>query len=57
MCRGNFFITLDSDDTCTNDALETFVNEWNKIPKQEQKNITAYPAVHMIRMVKLTEHK
>lgn len=37
MCRGNFFITLDSDDTCTNDALETFVNEWNKIPKQEQK--------------------
>ncbi|MFR7428157.1 MAG: hypothetical protein ACLUT7_08165 [Ruminococcus sp.] len=57
MCRGNFFITLDSDDTCTNDALETFVNEWNKIPKQEQKNITVYPAVHMIRMVKLTEHK
>lgn len=37
MCSGNFFITLDSDDTCTNDALETFVNEWNKIPKQEQK--------------------
>ena len=34
--RGRFFITLDSDDACTDDALEVFVNEWNKIPAGEQ---------------------
>ena len=36
ICRGEFFITLDSDDACTNDALETFLSEWNKIPADKQ---------------------
>ncbi|HCB96145.1 MAG TPA: glycosyltransferase family 2 protein [Ruminococcus sp.] len=36
ICRGKFFITLDSDDACTDDALEVFLREWNKIPKEEQ---------------------
>lgn len=57
MCRGNFFITLDSDDTCTNDALETFVNEWNKIPKQEQKKYYGISCRTYDKDGKLTEHK
>lgn len=36
ICRGRFFITLDSDDACTDDALETFLSEWNKIPSEKQ---------------------
>ncbi|WP_294908985.1 glycosyltransferase family 2 protein [uncultured Ruminococcus sp.] len=36
ICRGNFFITLDSDDACTDDALEVFLDEWNKIPAENQ---------------------
>lgn len=50
------FITLDSDDTCTNDALETFVNEWNKIPKQEQKYYGISCRTYD-KDGKLTEHK
>ena len=36
ICRGRFFITLDSDDACTDDALETFLSKWNKIPSEKQ---------------------
>lgn len=36
MSRGDFFITLDSDDACTPDALEVFISEWNKIPKEHR---------------------
>lgn len=36
LSRGEFFITLDSDDACTNDALETFLSEWNKIPPESR---------------------
>ena len=35
MARGEFFIILDSDDTCTPDALEVFLREWDKIPEKE----------------------
>ena len=31
LARGEFFIILDSDDTCTPDALEVFLREWEKI--------------------------
>lgn len=32
--KGDFFIILDSDDSCTDDALEVFISEWNKIPDE-----------------------
>ncbi len=37
IAKGDFFIILDSDDSCTDDALEVFINEWNKIP-DDRKN-------------------
>lgn len=36
MSRGKFFITLDSDDACTDDALEVFYTEWNKISPEHR---------------------
>lgn len=35
--RGEFFITLDSDDGCKPNALECFLQAWNTIPKEEQE--------------------
>ena len=37
IAKGEFFIILDSDDSCTNDALEVFLSEWNKIPDNEKQ--------------------
>lgn len=36
IAKGEFFIVLDSDDTCTDDALEVFIEEWNKIPESKR---------------------
>lgn len=36
IAKGEFFITLDSDDACTDDALQAFLNAWNTIPKQDR---------------------
>lgn len=36
IAKGEFFIILDSDDTCTEDALEVFLREWEKIPEKEK---------------------
>ena len=36
LARGKFFIILDSDDTCTEDALEVFLKEWEKIPEKDK---------------------
>lgn len=38
IAKGEFFIILDSDDTCTDNALECFVEEWYKIPEADRKN-------------------
>lgn len=38
MARGEFFITLDSDDACTDNALEVFLSEWYKIPEEQRSN-------------------
>lgn len=37
MARGEFFITLDSDDGCKAEALETFVKVWDSIPVEQRK--------------------
>lgn len=36
IARGEFFIILDSDDTCTEDALEVFLREWHNIPEDQR---------------------
>ncbi len=36
LAKGEFFITLDSDDACTDDALEVFLSEWEKIPEADR---------------------
>lgn len=36
IAKGEFFIILDSDDSCTANALECFVDEWYKIPEKER---------------------
>ncbi len=36
IAKGEFFITIDSDDSVKDDALETFINEWNKIPDEDR---------------------
>lgn len=38
IAKGEFFIILDSDDTCTDNALECFVEEWYKIPEVDRKD-------------------
>lgn len=38
IAKGEFFIILDSDDTCTDNALECFVEEWYKIPENERND-------------------
>ncbi len=38
IAKGEFFIILDSDDSCTNDALEVFIAEWYKIPDEQKKD-------------------
>lgn len=38
IAKGEFFIILDSDDTCTDNALECFVEEWYKIPEADRKD-------------------
>lgn len=42
MARGDFFITLDSDDGCKPDALESFIKVWDTIPNEEK---SAYKGV------------
>ncbi|MFZ5807380.1 MAG: glycosyltransferase family 2 protein [Verrucomicrobiota bacterium] len=37
--KGEFFLTLDSDDTCTDNALEILKKEWEHIPSQEKKRV------------------
>lgn len=37
IARGQFFITIDSDDALKEDALETLLAEWNKIPEAERQ--------------------
>lgn len=36
IAKGEFFVILDSDDSCTEDALAVFVDEWNKIPNEHR---------------------
>ena len=36
IAKGEFFITIDSDDSVKDNALETFINEWNKIPDEDR---------------------
>ncbi len=36
IAQGEFFIILDSDDSCTDNALEVFIEEWNKIPDDQK---------------------
>lgn len=38
IAKGDFFIILDSDDTCTEDALEVFLKEWNRIPAERRED-------------------
>ena len=36
IAKGEFFITIDSDDSVKDNALETFIKEWNKIPDEDK---------------------
>lgn len=48
IAKGEFFIILDSDDTCTDNALECFVEEWYKFPKLTEKTSMEFPAAAVI---------
>jgi len=37
--KGEFFLTFDSDDECTPNALEVFNNTYNKIPDDKKENV------------------
>jgi len=39
--RGQFFLTLDSDDRCVPTALERFLHHWNAIPDDEKPEFSA----------------
>ncbi|MEE1154153.1 MAG: glycosyltransferase family 2 protein [Acutalibacteraceae bacterium] len=38
MATGDFFVTIDSDDAFKPNAIEMFLQEWDKIPDNEKKN-------------------
>ena len=38
LCRGEFFLNLDSDDSCVPNALERFLELWETIPPQDRQN-------------------
>lgn len=40
VAKGEFFLTLDSDDACVENALEIFLKRYNSIPKDIQSNIS-----------------
>jgi glycosyltransferase involved in cell wall biosynthesis len=43
--HGEFFLTLDSDDGCTSDALERFLYHWSNIPLEAQSRFSAVTAL------------
>lgn len=43
--HGEFFLTLDSDDGCTSNALERFLHHWNNIPREVQSKFSAVTAL------------
>ncbi len=43
--RGRFFLTLDSDDACTPEALERFLFHWNSIPADQREAFSAVTAL------------
>ena len=43
--QGELFLTLDSDDGCTPDALERFLHHWNNIPAEIQPQFSAVTAL------------
>jgi glycosyltransferase involved in cell wall biosynthesis len=45
--KGYFFLTLDSDDSCVQNALERFVYHWETIPVNERVNFSAVTALCM----------
>jgi len=40
LAKGEFFLTLDSDDECVEDALEVFMQRYNEIPKEKLPRIS-----------------
>ncbi|MCX7549509.1 glycosyltransferase family 2 protein [Xanthomarina sp. F2636L] len=40
IARGEFFLTLDSDDACVENALEVFLERYNSIPKEKLSKIS-----------------
>jgi len=40
LARGEFFLVLDADDECTENALEVFFNEYNQIPEEKKSMIS-----------------
>jgi glycosyltransferase involved in cell wall biosynthesis len=45
--KGYFFLTLDSDDSCVQNALERFVYNWETIPVNERAKFSAVTALCM----------
>jgi glycosyltransferase involved in cell wall biosynthesis len=43
--QGEFFLTLDSDDGCTANALERFLHHWNNIPFEARSRFSAVTAL------------
>ncbi|HEX4169652.1 MAG TPA: glycosyltransferase family 2 protein [Bryobacteraceae bacterium] len=43
--QGEFFLTLDSDDGCTSNALERFLYHWNNIPLESRSQFSAVTAL------------
>ena len=37
LAKGDFFITLDSDDSCKPEAIETFIKQWNRLDESQKK--------------------
>ena len=44
LAQGELFLTLDSDDACTANALERLIYHWNSIPTQERHQFSAVTA-------------
>ena len=54
IAKGEFFITIDSDDSVKDNALETFINEWNKIPDKDRSNTREFRAAPVTKAAKQT---
>lgn len=40
LAEGEFFLSLDSDDSCTSDALQVFFDTWNSIPERKRSEFS-----------------